>query len=193
MLYIFFRFCFRIIFKIFFRLEAKGIKNIPDKGAVILCSNHISLWDPPVVGTPLERKVHFMAKAELFKVPVLGQIIKRIGAFPVKRGGVSKESIKSTLLLLRNGEVLGIFPEGSRKNKEGAGKKGAASFALKSNAVVVPVAIIGKYKLFQKMKVVYGKPVDLDSIKTEESAERINQATELIMSSIQELKQSHRY
>lgn len=79
-----------------------------------MCSNHISNLDPPTVGILLKRKVHFMAKAELFNVPVLGPLIGKLGAFPVKRGGVSKESIKLALNILRDGKVMGIFPEGSR-------------------------------------------------------------------------------
>lgn len=190
MLYKLFRFFFRILFKLLFRLEAKGVNNIPPHGAVILCSNHISLWDPPVVGTPLPRMVHFMAKAELFDVPVLGPVIKRLGAFPVKRGGVSKDSIKATLMLLRSGEMLGIFPEGSRNTKNGSAKKGAATFALKSSATVIPVAIKGNYKLFQKMQISYGRPIDLDQIQSDDPGQRVDLATELIMAEIRKLKEN---
>src|SRR5690349_2481167 len=101
MLYRSFRMIFRGLFYFFFRLEAIGRTNIPNEGPVILCSNHLSNLDPPVVGTPLNRKVHYMAKAELFNIPVFGSIIKNLGAFPVKRGGVSKESIRAALKLLQ--------------------------------------------------------------------------------------------
>lgn len=185
-----YKFCstvLRIIYTILFRLEAVGRENIPQEGGVLLCSNHISNFDPPTVGIKLRRQVRFMAKSELFDVPVLGKIIKAVGAFPVKRGGVSKESIKTSLNILRNGEVLGIFPSGSRHNDGGIGKKGAASFALRSGATVIPTAIIGNYKLFRKMKVVYGAPVNLDEFKEDPSGDALERATEKIMSKINEM------
>lgn len=185
--------CFRVFFRIFFatlyRLEAHGTENIPEQGPVIICANHISLLDPPIVGTPLNRKVHYMAKAELFKIPVFNWIIAALGAFPVKRGGVSKESIRYSLRLLDEGKMLGIFPEGSRRNTTGAGQRGAASLALRSRATVIPSAIIGEYKLFRKMRIVYGKPIDLSSFSDHTTSHDHTRMTELIMSGIRELQQ----
>lgn len=181
---------FRVLFAILFRLRAMGLENIPEAGSVVLCSNHISLWDPPVLGTPLKRKVYFMAKAELFDIPVLGFLIKNVGAFPVKRGGVSKESIRLATSLLKEGNVMGIFPEGSRSNAGGMGKKGAASLALKSGATVIPVAIIGNYRLFRRMSIVYGKPVDLRAFAAA-SSEDLEKATDLIMREIRHLHETY--
>ncbi|MBP1988913.1 lysophospholipid acyltransferase family protein [Paenibacillus eucommiae] len=180
MLYRLGRFLFRLFFYTLFRLKVIGKENVPAEGPVILCGNHTSLLDPPILGTPLERKVHFMAKAELFQVPVLGFLISRVGAFPVKRGGVSKESIRLAISLLKEGSVMGIFPEGTRSNAGGMGKKGAASLALKSDAVVIPVAIIGTYSLFRRMTIVYGKPVDLSEFAAGTS-EDLEKATDAIM------------
>lgn len=190
MFYTFIRAILRGFFFLFYSLEANGKGNVPESGPVILCSNHISTMDPPVVGIPLERKVHFMAKAELFKVPVLGGIIKRLGAFPVKRGGVSKESIRYSIDLLKSGQVMGIFPEGTRKNPGGMGKKGAAMLAMKSGAAVIPVAIIGTYKPFRKMRIYYGAPVDLREFEVDGS-DQLEAATEKIMSVIREMIASH--
>ncbi|MFC5448063.1 lysophospholipid acyltransferase family protein [Paenibacillus aestuarii] len=190
MLYLIGRGLFRIIFAVCFRLQAFGRENVPAEGAVVLCCNHISLWDPPLLGSPLERKVHFMAKAELFDIPILGSAIAKVGAFPVKRGGVSKESIRLAIQLLRDGKMMGVFPEGSRSNAGGMGKKGAASLALKAGAAVVPVAIVGHYKLFRKMKIVYGKPMDL-SAYTSGSSEDLELATEAIMNEIRSLHASY--
>ena len=83
----------RILFKIFLRLEVQGAENIPATGPLVIASNHLSLLDPPVIGVASTRKVHFMAKQELF-VPVLGDIYKLLGAFPVKRGGADRTAIK---------------------------------------------------------------------------------------------------
>lgn len=191
MLYRIFRFLFRCLFYSIFRLKVAGTENIPNDGAVILCANHISYLDPPIVGTPLVRRVHYMAKFELFRIPLLGWLITQFGAFPVKRGGVSREAIRYSLQLLNEGRMMGIFPEGSRKNAGGMGKKGAASLALKSNATVIPVAIIGDYKIFQRMKMVYGKPISLTEFKEDTSSASLEKATEKIMTTIRELKKKH--
>ncbi|MFF2482140.1 lysophospholipid acyltransferase family protein [Paenibacillus sp. NPDC058071] len=188
MLYRFCRFLLRVIYGALFRLEAKGRENIPADGPVILASNHISLLDPPTVGIKLSRKVHYMAKQELFNVPLLGPLIRGLGAFPVKRGGVSKEAIRSAISLLQEGKVMGIFPEGTRNSEEGAAaKKGAAMIAMRSGAVVIPVAVIGEYKLFRKMRIVYGKPVDLTAFIQESSPDMLERITEAIMIRIREL------
>ncbi|WP_136606207.1 lysophospholipid acyltransferase family protein [Paenibacillus dokdonensis] len=190
MIYIFCRGLLRVIFAFMYRLEAVGKENIPDEGGVLLCSNHISILDPMTVGIKFRRKVKFMAKAELFQVPVLGWLITQLGAFPVKRGGVSKESFKTSLKILRGGEIMGIFPEGTRNSDSGAAKKGAASFALRSGAAVVPAAIIGDYKFLRKMKVIYGKPLDLSEFADMESAEAVDAVTDKIMSRIHEMQKT---
>jgi 1-acyl-sn-glycerol-3-phosphate acyltransferases len=191
MLYAFFRVLLWGIYKLLFRLEARGEEHIPEHGPVILASNHISNFDPPTVGIYVRRKVHFMAKEELFRIPVFGALIKSFGAFPVKRGGVSKDAIKSAIELLKAGNVMGIFPEGTR-GSEGSAKKGAAMIALRSEAAVVPVAIIGSYKPFRKMLVCYGQPIDLTAIIDESSPDKLEQVTEAIMASIRKLAQDNR-
>ncbi|MGG1515166.1 lysophospholipid acyltransferase family protein [Paenibacillus oryzisoli] len=191
MLYRIGRMLFRLFFGLFFRLRAIGVENVPAQGAVVLCGNHTSLLDPPILGTPLRRMVHFMAKAELFDIPLLGTLIAKVGAFPVKRGGVSRESIRLAVQLLKDGNMLGVFPEGSRSNAGGMGKKGAASLALKAGAAVVPVAIIGNYSIFRRMTIVYGKPLDL-STYAGASSEDLEQATEVIMKEIRRLHASYK-
>ena len=187
MLYLIFRFLLRILYTLLFRIEARGVENIPAEGPVILASNHISNFDPPTVGIKIKRKVHFMAKEELFKIPVFGPLIDAFGAFPVKRGGVSKEAIKSAISLLKEGNVLGIFPEGSRNNQSGMAKKGAAMIAVRSGAAIVPVVIIGKYRPFGKMIVCYGKPLDITAIIEESSPDMLDQVTDAIMTRIREI------
>ncbi|MEV5028424.1 lysophospholipid acyltransferase family protein [Paenibacillus sp. LPE1-1-1.1] len=192
MLYYIFRFLLRVMYTLLFRLEARGTENIPVNGPVVLASNHLSNFDPPTVGVKVKRKVYFMAKEELFKVPVFGPLIRAFGAFPVKRGGVSKDAIKSAITLLKEGNVLGIFPEGSRNNQSGAAKKGAAMIAVRSGAAVVPVAIVGKYRPFSKIVVCYGKPVDLTAIIEESSPDMLEQVTDAIMARIRELASNNR-
>lgn len=191
MLYVIFRFLLRVIYTLLFRLEAKGLHHIPAEGPVILASNHISNFDPPTIGVKVSRKVHFMAKEELFKIPIFGSLIHAFGAFPVKRGGVSKDAIKSGISLLKSGKMMGIFPEGSRSSK-GAAKKGAAMIAMRSGAVIVPVAIVGGYRLFRKTKVCYGEPIILSAIIDESSPDVLDQIMDVVMDRIRDLaNQNH--
>jgi 1-acyl-sn-glycerol-3-phosphate acyltransferase len=190
MFYRFCRFIVRTIFIVLYRLEARGISNIPLDGPVILCSNHKSLQDPITLGAWVPRKVHYMAKAELFRIPLFGPLIKAVGAFPVKRGGVSKEAIRTAITLLQQGNVMGIFPEGTRNESLGMGKRGAVSMAIRARAIVVPVALVGDYRLFRKMIAIYGAPIDMTPYAQEGTAESMEAATELIMSQIRVMLQS---
>ncbi|MBT2677695.1 1-acyl-sn-glycerol-3-phosphate acyltransferase [Bacillus sp. ISL-35] len=175
------------VLKPVYRIEIIGRENIPADGGVLLCSNHINNLDPPVVGITAPRPVHFMAKEELFSVPVLGKIVPHLNAFPVKRGMSDREALRKGLGILKDGKVLGLFPEGTRSKtgEMGKGLAGAGFFALRSDAWVVPCAIIGPYKAFKKLKVVYGKPIDMESIK--EKKLNAEQTTDLIMGEIQKL------
>ncbi|WP_134683278.1 lysophospholipid acyltransferase family protein [Brevibacillus migulae] len=189
-LYRFFRGCFRLLFSTIYRWRVIGAENIPTEGAVILCSNHISLLDPPLVGSGIERQVHFMAKEELFRIPVIGYLITQFGAFPVKRGAGDRSAIRNTLKLLEEGKIFGIFPEGTRSTtgEVGEGLSGASMFALKSDASVIPVGIVGPYKPFRPITIIYGKPIDLSAQRAVKAdSELMKETTELIMQSIKEL------
>jgi len=140
---------FRFLFTCFFRWEVIGLENFPREGPVIVVANHVSYWDPVVVGSALPRQVYFMAKKELFSYPVLGFLIKGLGAFPVDRKRPDRAAIKKGLEILKSGSVLGIFPEGTR-SKTGellAPYAGAAYFAVKTGAPVCPVALEGTQKI----------------------------------------------
>ena len=175
----------RGIIKVCFRLEVVGSEHVqPDQG-LILCSNHARNWDPPLVGTPLHVQVHYMAKEELFKIPLLKSLIRAYGTFPVNRESVGKQTIMTIIRLLRENKVICIFPEGSRNSQEA--RRGAATFAIKTNSPVVPVAIIGTYRLFSKMKVIYGKPLVFSHLQHLPKEEMIQAATDEIMNSIYKL------
>lgn len=192
MLYRFCRLLCRILCTLVYRLEARGVNHIPKEGPVVLCSNHKSVIDPVTLGTWVPRKVHYMAKEELFRVPVLGWLIPKLGAFPVKRGGVSKEAIRTAINLLSEGKVMGIFPEGTRNENVGMGKRGAVSMAIRAKAQVVPVALIGNYRPFRKMMAVYGAPIDMAPYAEQGTTESMEAATELIMSKIREMVETRR-
>lgn len=186
-LYTFARGLVKSILSPLYRIEVKGLEHFPKDGGVLLCSNHIDNLDPPVVGISAPRPVSFMAKEELFNVPVLGKLLPDLRAFPVKRGMSDREALRKGLKVLKQGDVLGLFPEGTRSKtgQIGKGLAGAGFFALRSEAYVVPCAIIGPYKPFRKLKVVFGPPIPMDGIREE----RLNaeKTTEIIMKHIDDL------
>lgn len=180
------------VFKPLYRIEVSGLEHFPKDGGVLLCTNHIHNFDPLVVGITAPRPVHFMAKEELFKVPVLGNIVRKCNAFPVKRGKGDRESLRAGLKVLKDGNVFGLFPEGTRSKtgEIGKGLSGAGFFALRAEADVVPCAIIGPYKSLKTLKVVYGKPIAMEEIRAAKAS--AEQVTELIMSEIHKLIKEHR-
>jgi len=179
------------VFKPLYRVEAIGLEHFPKEGGVLLCANHIHNFDPIIVGIMAPRPVHYMAKEELFSVPVLGNIVRKCNAFPVKRGFNDREALRTGLKILKDGHVFGLFPEGTRSKtgELGKGLSGAGFFALRSQASVVPCAIIGPYRSFRKLKVVYGEPIDLEEMRKEKAS--AEQVTEFIMSKIDKLRKEH--
>lgn len=153
MLYPFLRNVFRAMLWFFWRWRVEGLNNFPASGPVVVVSNHASLWDPIAVACALPRQVHFMAKEELFQYPLLGNILNRVGTFPVKRGQPDRTAIRRSLELLENNRVLGLFPEGTRSRTGELQKPhpGAAMIALKARAAVVPVACVGTVGLWKKI------------------------------------------
>jgi 1-acyl-sn-glycerol-3-phosphate acyltransferase len=136
-----------------------------------------------------------MAKAELFKIPVISKLITAWGAFPVNRGAGDRQSLRTALKVLEDGKVMGLFPEGSRSKtgELGEGQTGVAFFALRSDCAVVPVAIVGSYGLFRKVRIVYGKPLDLTQHREGKSSkETLAVVTQEIMREIGELQKAHR-
>lgn len=189
-----YRFCRMIVLIVLyplFRIKVTGQENIPKEGPVIICTNHISNFDPPVVGITQKRPVSFMAKGELFEVPVLGKLLVKINAFPVKRGLSDRNALRSGLKILEEGHVLGLFPEGTRSKtgKVGKAMAGAGFFALRSQAAVIPCAIIGAYKPFQRMKVVYGRPIDMEQLRSSKASAQ--EAADAIMNEVRKLHEHH--
>jgi 1-acyl-sn-glycerol-3-phosphate acyltransferase len=194
MLYVSIRQLFRIIFATFYRWKVIGHHHIPKEGPVVICANHINNLDPPLVGCAISRKVHFMAKEELFRVPVLGPIVRILGAFPVKRGAGDRQALKTSIQILKENKVLGIFPEGTRSKTGELGKAhpGAALIALKTNSPIVPAAIIGPYRLFRPIRIVFGKPIDLTPFKDGKiGTETAHALTERMMDQIKQLIEQH--
>ncbi len=131
------------IFKIFFRIKVKGKENLPAEDGVILMSNHISAFDPPLLAAVFSRPVRFMAKKELFENPIMRFVLFLADAFPVDRSKNDITAVKNALSVVKNGGVLGIFPEGTRRpeGKLGTPKSGSVMLAIKSGAPIVPIGI----------------------------------------------------
>ncbi|MBU5265401.1 lysophospholipid acyltransferase family protein [Virgibacillus proomii] len=181
-----------IIFFPLFRIRVIGKENIPKTGPVIICSNHISNLDPPTVGITSPRSIYFMAKQELFEKPLLGKLLTAIQAFPVKRGIGDRNALRKGVAILKEGHTLGLFPEGTR-SKTGKLRKplaGAGFFALRSEATIVPCAIIGTYQPLKKLKVVYGQPISMKELKERKASAQ--EAADVIMSEIQKLMNANK-
>ncbi|UNC92482.1 lysophospholipid acyltransferase family protein [Candidatus Contubernalis alkaliaceticus] len=189
MFYMIVRGLFRIIFKIIFPLELTGVDNIPANGPAIICSNHISWWDPPLMAAMNFRPSTFMAKEELFKNYISRKVIYALGGFPVKRGVPDRKAIKTALENLNQGKVLTLFPEGTR-SKTGQllnPLPGAGYIALKSKAPIIPVAIKGPYKVFRKVQVKIGPPIYADDVKIEGKGKAIEYVSRFLMQNIKDM------
>lgn len=190
MLYNFAKAIFSAYFSIFSKVKIEGTENIPDTGGVILCPNHIHWMDPILVAVYIKRKVHFMAKAELFKNKFFAMILKDIGAFPVKRGTGDISAIKTSLKVIKNGEVLGIFPEGtrSRSGKLLPAEPGVALISIKTHAPIIPIRITGSYGIFNRLNVYIGKPMTYSDYEGKKlSNDEICELSQTIMKEISKL------
>jgi len=166
MLYSIGKVLFTIYFRLFYRIKVKGRENIPSEGPVLLCANHPTALDMFLIGVFVpKRKVHYMAKAELFRNRFLGWIIRCLGGFPVSRGTGDVGSVKTVFRLLEEGKIVGVFPEGTRTRKRDPNKRkaGIALFALHSGAPILPVAIKGVFRPFRKIELIFGKPYRIAS------------------------------
>lgn len=202
MSYIIARGLLRFVLAFFGRIRAFDIDNVPDEGGVLICANHISYIDPPAVGCPLKRRVHFMAKAELFRMPVLGPMITSYGAFPVHRGTADRQALRQAIDLLRGGNIVAMFPEGKRSLDGNLlpAEAGVGMIARNAGVPVVPAALINTNKLlrphtwwlaFTHVKVVYGKPLDLSDLDQMSSREAYDEVGTRVMRAIADLLKQH--
>ncbi len=151
------------VFKIIFKFSVEGRENIPKDKAFIVVSNHTSNLDPPLLGVATNTPLTYMAKEELFHNKLFGGLIKKLGAFPVSRGGGDIGAIKTALRLLKEGHRMVIFPEGGRSKTKGMlrrGKSGAAMLAAKTGTGILPVGIAADFKFRGRVKVTIGEYID---------------------------------
>ena len=163
--------CARVIFNI----KVIGLENEPtqEQGAYLVCANHMSAWDPIWICAALRcQQPHFMAKAELFKIPLVGWLIKLLGAYPVNRNGADVSSVKNTINLMKNGKCVGMFPQGTRRPQKDPAqtpiKSGVGMICVRSRVQVLPVFIRTKgFKptCFGRKTIIIGKPIPYEIIQ----------------------------
>ncbi len=173
-----------------FKIQVSGVDNIPSEGACVACLNHLSMFDPLVASVAIPRPIRFIGKQELFKIPVVGWYLKSINVIPVKRGSGDIGAVKASLRALKDGEVLGIFPTGTRekKNPDALPKPGAALMALKADVPVIPIHIEASYRVFSKVNITVGEPVDLsDYLGKKPTQDELGEASCKIYSAIKAL------
>jgi 1-acyl-sn-glycerol-3-phosphate acyltransferase len=186
--------------KLLFRLRSSGTEHLPREGGYVLSANHLSNFDPWPLGLPLfpQRQIRFMAKSELFRSP-LWPILRFGGAFEVRRGEGDRKAIETAVRLAKEGEVVAIFPEGTRRAK-GLVKKhqarphtGAARVALEAGVPLIPAAIAGTDRITRlgPLRVAYGPPVELDDLRGHDDLREAAQiGTDRLMTAIGDLEKS---
>lgn len=160
---LFLKFIFRIVFKIFVPVTVLNRDKFPKEGALIVAPNHETMMDMFMIGYKIKRKIKWMAKQELFKFKPFGWLIKKCGAYPVKRDNHDVAGANHTIGLLKEGEAVGIFPQGTRSKGRGLSlpvKPGFLRLAIDGGAKIVPIAIWGKIRIFGRVYVKFGDPID---------------------------------
>ena len=161
----------RLLASVLYPPKVEGIENLPADGGCIICPNHLSMLDPVIIAAISKRRLRFMSKTELFdtKFKWFTKFLYELGAFPVARGDADLSAIRRSLSVLKDNECLLIFGQGTRRKKTDAEEPpmntGVALLALRSKAPVVPVYIRPPYRIFRRMHVYIGKPLDFSDIK----------------------------
>ena len=176
-------------------VRSRGAGRVPARGAVVVACNHISNWDPVLVGLACRRELHFLAKEELFRNRLFGGLIRAMNALPVRRGALDRRALGLAVGVLRRGGVLLVFPEGtrSRNGEIGEARPGVAYIASTGGAVIVPAAIAGSHELMRalvrrrRVRIVFGEPFDAGEARSREEYEAL---TERIMAAVGELRRS---
>ena len=182
-----------------FRYRARGLENLPRDGGYVLAAGHVSNLDPWALGLAIwpRRFLRFMGKSELFWFP-LSLVLAGVGAFKVHRGRADREAIETAVNLAREGNVIAMFPEGTRRRKglrkkyEAGAHTGAARIALEADVPLVPAGVKGTDGLSRlaPWRVQYGAPIDIDDLRGQEMGEAARTATDRLMVEIHKLEES---
>jgi 1-acyl-sn-glycerol-3-phosphate acyltransferase len=188
-----------VLFRLLFGLEGRGAENVPKTGPVLLVTNHSSVLDPPAVGAVAPRPLYFLAKAELFRIPLFGRLIRALHARPIRRGAADPSALRMALRVLEGGGALLVFPEATRQpeGRLAEGRPGAGMLALLSGAPVVPAYVSGTGRAWPrgrrlprpaKVRVHFGKPMHFAWCPEREHREQYRAASHGMMAAIASLK-----
>ncbi len=172
-------FLIRIYDSVFYGFKKPDNSMVPREEGLIVCANHPGLKDPIYIAESMNRKLTFMAKKELFKNKLFGKLLLSLGAFPVDRGANDITAVKTAIKLLRGGHALLMFPQGTRSKKDDntPGKQGAVRLALLTGAKILPVGLSDNNRIFKKVHIKIGEPIDYSEFKkqklTEEDYDRL--------------------
>lgn len=201
MLYAVMRLLAALLCRLLFRIEVRGAEHVPRRGSAMIVANHSSVLDPPLLGVAAPRPLHFLAKAELFSIPLFGRFIRAVNARPVRREGADPRALREALRILEGGHALLVFPEGTR-GPEGVlrqGRAGAGMLALLSGAPVVPAYVEGTGRAWPrgrrlprpaKTRVTFGPPLSFREARDRHRRERYLDASREMMAAIARLKQA---
>lgn len=191
-----------LFFKIVFGFRVKGNEVVPERGRVILASNHVSGWDPPALGIATKREVFFLAKKELFSIPILGWLIKMLNAIPIERGAGDIHALKTFISILNHDNAVILFPEGTRSKtgELGEAREGVGLIALKTNSDIIPVYISGTRKIQKailrkpRVQVIFGNRIYLKKYEHSEleGKELYKQISADVIEEIKRLKDENR-
>ncbi len=186
------------ILRTYFRSRIYGAENVPQSGPLVIVSNHGSYFDPPIISSCVRRPVAYMAKEELFQVPILAQVIKLYGAYPVSRGTADRAAIRSALECLDNGWAVGIFLDGTRTSDGRIidAKRGAALLAGKAKVPILPMSLWGTERILQKgspipqpvpITIRIGKLIDAPSSTTKDELQSLTQKCAEVINEMHDL------
>lgn len=185
------KFIFKILILIVYRPKVVGKENLPKNEAAILCPNHVHALDSAVIVMMNKRKINILAKEELFKNGFVCWLADLFGIYPVKRNNASTESVKISLRLLKNKELLMLFPEGTRNGmaKGVKPKDGAVKLAIQAKVPIIPIGVQGDFKFFKKVKVNIGKPINYEGYKEKaKEKETLDKLTNELMQEVVKLR-----
>jgi len=181
------------------RLETHGVAHIPREGGVLLISNHVSFLDPVIIGSAANREIHFMARSTAFDIPGLGKLISVYNAYPVNRGAPDLGALRRTISLLQDGNVVLMFPEGTRSvdGTLGKARDGACFIAHRAGVPTIPVFHSGAERVLprnskrlrrSKLKVIFGEPLELTAEEFETRREMYQHMGNQMMEAIADLR-----
>ena len=179
-----------VLVKLIYRVKINGIENLKDDQPFIISANHIHIFDPVILATLTKRQIFFLSKKELFEKKLFAKFFGKLGVIPIDRDNTDIKAIKSCFRVIRDGNILGIFPEGTRVKTIDINnmKKGVALIALKNKVNILPIHIEGTYRIFSKITVEIYPMIEINNFENMEDSEAIDKLTEELFNQIYQVK-----